>query len=394
MEDAPPALAFADSQLASWSRRGRYLVGAFKSPVRALSTCARNGGQASHLTHVVNHQSCEGAMHDERANFILGLGPEGYQAHVCTTLGLPAETTAVMGTAASMQYVGNARRVFNDIEVHALVTAGVSGNAGAAGDPAHFDEVDGKWKRVSGQPPTGPGNHHGTINTSVTISVPLTSAALARTVVMITEAKTAALMRLAIGSRQSRHLATGTGTDQFVVGCADANTGVRSWAGKHTKLGELLGEAVCDATLEALRWQNGLEPSLARSLFHALGRFGLKETSWKEAMRASLPESLRSLFDANAVALAHDPQVAAAVYGVAAVADRVDAGVLGRAAAREAFLSQAALVALAASGGAVAFEQARSALAPNLSLEPAEAELVPLVTRALAWGWERKWGRA
>ncbi len=32
-----------------------------------------------------------------------------------------------------------------------------------------------------------------------------------------------------------------------------------------------------DATLEALRWHNGLEPSYTRGIFHALGRYGVKE---------------------------------------------------------------------------------------------------------------------
>ncbi|MDX2187048.1 MAG: adenosylcobinamide amidohydrolase [Opitutaceae bacterium] len=394
MSTAVPENFFAKSSLATWSRRGRHLVGAFSGPVTCLSTCARNGGQRDHITHVVNHQSCEGAMHDEQANFILSQGQEGYQAHVCREVGLAPETTAVMGTAASMQYVGQSRHVFDDLEVHALVTAGVAGNAGTAGDTAHFDESNGKWKRVAAGASAPAGQHHGTINIAVTVSVPLSAAALARAVVMVTEAKTSALVRLAIGSKTSRHLATGTGTDQFVIACPTSGGSVRTWTGKHTKIGELLGRSVVEATLEALRWQNGLEPSLCRSLFHAFGRFGLTEPAWREGMRQRLPDTLRGLFDANAVALSHDPQVAAAVYALAALADRVDAGVLNRSAVREAVLNQAALVAVAGSAGAADFETARRALANEVSAEPSEKELPQLVTAALAWGWSRKWVKA
>ena len=45
------------------------------------------------------------------------------------------------------------------------------------------------------------------------------------------------------------------------------------------KLGELIGLATRDATLEALRWQNGLEASYTRGVFHALGRYGVKEAT-------------------------------------------------------------------------------------------------------------------
>lgn len=48
------------------------------------------------------------------------------------------------------------------------------------------------------------------------------------------------------------------------------------------KLGELIGLAVRDATIEALRWQNGLEASDTRGVFHALGRYGLKEATFFE----------------------------------------------------------------------------------------------------------------
>ena len=45
------------------------------------------------------------------------------------------------------------------------------------------------------------------------------------------------------------------------------------------KFGEIIALAVRDATAEALRWQNGLESSYTRGVFHALGRYGVKEAT-------------------------------------------------------------------------------------------------------------------
>ena len=54
------------------------------------------------------------------------------------------------------------------------------------------------------------------------------------------------------------------------------------------KFGELVGRAVRDATLEALRWQNGLEASYTRGVFHALGRYGVREADGLRRSRAAV----------------------------------------------------------------------------------------------------------
>ena len=65
------------------------------------------------------------------------------------------------------------------------------------------------------------------------------------------------------------------------------------------KLGELIGGAVRDAILEALRWQNGLEPSYTRSIFAALGRFGLREEKFFDQIAPLLTESDLELLGRN-----------------------------------------------------------------------------------------------
>ena len=71
-------------------RYGRFVVADLKEPCLVLSTSARNGGQVGDVRHIVNHQSCEGAGHAERARFITDRGQEAYHDAVCDELGLPS----------------------------------------------------------------------------------------------------------------------------------------------------------------------------------------------------------------------------------------------------------------------------------------------------------------
>ncbi len=57
-------------------RRGRFLTAAFKRPHRVLSTCRINGRLREDLTHIANHQSCEGVGHVARHHSVMGLGPD------------------------------------------------------------------------------------------------------------------------------------------------------------------------------------------------------------------------------------------------------------------------------------------------------------------------------
>ena len=391
-------------------RCGRHLVATLHERALVLSTCARHGGLRRDLVTLVNHQSCEGAKHEQRAALITGLGPDDYQRHVCAELGLDAAVTAVMGTAANMQYLGLVTRVWVDLSVTAIVTAGVSGNAGCAGDPAHYDEVNGKWAKTTVRDADAKpaGTTHGTINTLLFFSSPLSPAALARAVVTMTEAKTSALMELAIGSKYSTRLATGTGTDQYAIAAPQAGAMLRTWTGHHTKAGELIGDAVRAATLEALRWQNGLEASCTRSLLHALGRFGVKEAALKELLAREFArhqgEGAHELLLANWQSVVHEPQVAAAAYALAAVIDRLQFGTIGASSGYEALLNQAALLAVGLAARAELFAEVRSELAQAALSRRDEgsegavpewvARVPEMVAAAMAAGWRLKWRRA
>jgi adenosylcobinamide amidohydrolase len=359
-------------------RAGRFLIAELLVPHRVLSTSLQQGGESESLRYILNHQSCEGAGHREREAYITGLGLEGYHDAVCREIGIDAQSAASMGTAANMNYAAIREQQDGNVRVTAVVTAGVQGNAACAGDAAGWRETESGWDKI---PPAG-----GTINTMLFLSHPLTRGALARAVITMTEAKSAALARLAIRSRYSKDPATGTGTDQYAIAVPLDGGKPLTSTGPHVKLGELIGVAVRDATSEALRWQNGLEPSYTRSLFHALGAYGLNEATFFEDIAPLLPAADLELLQKNAKSIFYEPLAAAAAYAIASILDRVRYGTLPAATAGEAVRQQAALLA--------ANLAAQPARWPDFLARLHDADLerpARLVLLAIALGWSSKW---
>ena len=359
-------------------RFGRYLVAELLVPHRVVSTSACGGGQRDDIRFVANHQSCEATDDRERHDFIAGLGPIAYHRTVCGEMGTDPDHTALMGTAANMAYAVHRSAVFDDLRVDVFATGGVTGNAARAGDPAAWTETGDGWQRAAARA--------GTINTILLLGCPVTPAAHARAVVTMTEAKSAALAELAVPSRYSPTIATGTGTDQFCVGAPlDPGRPPKTSTGPHAKLGEIIGVAVRDAVKEALRWQNGLEASYTRGLFHALGRFGLTEARARERLAELLTAPRYELLDKNRQAVFHDPGASAAAHAFAAVLDRAAFGTLPAGTSGEALRQQAACLACALAARPEQWPAFRAELAG------APDDPVELVLRAVAIGWNAKW---
>jgi adenosylcobinamide amidohydrolase len=360
-------------------RRGRFLVVELSTAHRVVSTSSYVGGVNEGIRHLVNHQSCEGAGHNDRFLQITEVGLEGYHCQVCDELSLGAETTAVMGTAANMIYAAHQTAMFEDLRVDAIVTAGVEGNAATSGDPSQWVETPTGWTKAAA-------HVAGTINTIVVVNQPLKPEAQIRALLTLTEGKSAALMELGISSRYSSDLATGTGTDQICFAAPAANGAYEYTAtNPHSKMGELLGSAVRAATKDALRWQNGLEPSITRSLFHALRRFGFSESAFVEAMRTRLSESSMQLLEKNKNAVLYEPQVAAAAYAFAAVLDRVRFGVLPPLSARDVLRQQASTLAASLAAQPESWYRFWQSLDVDMN-RPLDA-----VYDAAALGWTAKW---
>jgi adenosylcobinamide amidohydrolase len=359
-------------------RNGRFLVWEFCVSHRVLSTSARNGGEREDLRFLVNHQSCEGTGHSDRHKYINELGPEAYHDAVCAELDLDAAVVALMGTAANMNYIAISKQQDRDVVVTAVVTAGVQGNAACAGDPASWYEINGTWEKV---PPS-----HGTINTMLLVNHPLTRSALARAVVTMTEGKSAALHRLSVGSLYSADEATGTGTDQYCLAAPLDGAPTLSSASPHVKLGELIGLAVRTATLEALRWQNGLEPSYTRSLFHIFGRYGLSEARFWEEITPWLSEGNLELLKKNKTAVFHEPLVAASAYAFAAVLDRSRYGTFPAGTVGESLRQIAAMLAANLAAQPQRYLEFKNSLR-EIDLD----RPLTLLIAAIAAGWAAKW---
>ena len=211
-------------------RDGRFLIAELLVPHQVLSTSAYRGGLCEGVRYLVNHQSCEGNGHDARFALIKQLGEVGYHRHVCGERGLSPDVVALMGTAANMNYAACVVDTHAELRVCAVVTAGVEGNAGCAGDGASWHEEDAGWRHL----------YEGTINAMVLINWPLTPGAMARAVVTMTEGKSAALRDLAVSSRYSQDLATGTGTDQYCIAAPlDKTTGAQDQCGASRKIGRV-----------------------------------------------------------------------------------------------------------------------------------------------------------
>ena len=343
-----------------------------------LSTSVKNGGQTEHVRHLVNHQSCEGTGHEARSKVILEHGQAGYHDAVCIEVGLNPEQTAVMGTAANMNYAAVHVERDGEVTVTAVVTAGVQTNATCAGDPARWRETQEGMTKVPAVA--------GTINTILLVDTPVTPSVLARLVITMTEGKSAALQRLAVPSCYSQDLATGTGTDQFCVAAPLTGVAPLTSASPHVKFGEIAGLAVRTATLEALRWQNGLEPSYTRGLFHALGRYGVVEGTIFDDLAGLLDPADLELLRKNSKAAFYEPLVGAASHALAAVLDRVRHGTLPASVHPDAIVQQAATLAAGLAAQPHRWSEFRTRLHANGQFEPKS-----LVLAAIALGWSEKW---
>ncbi|SMD10025.1 adenosylcobinamide amidohydrolase [Sporomusa malonica] len=242
----------------------------FEQPRKVVSTAIVNGGYREDLTAVFNNDCNPGA------GMACTMRASTYQEHmniIAAEIGLDPATTAGMGTAAAMENVAIYTQSYEKLTVTAIVTGGVEVNGGRVGDPAdYFNPID---KRSLEKP--------GTINIILVIDADLPPGILTRALVTCTEAKTAALQELMAGSNYSTGLATGSGTDQTIVIANPASSLYLESAGKHSKLGELIGQTVLPAVKEALLKQTGLSPRQQHSMLRRFKRYGIGEESLWQA---------------------------------------------------------------------------------------------------------------
>lgn len=276
------------------------LVVEFKQPMRVTSTLE---GERRGILAVGNHYTpppCWGITHR--------LGLEKSRRHIYKVIGKSEKTSCFLFTGADMGNLSVQKKSFKEMSVYALVTAGVETNAVRMSmDKGRFYEP-------------------GTINVIILTNMRLTPRAMTRAIISATEAKTAAMEDLDVRSCASPRLwqATGTGTDEVLV--VEGVGAPLDNAGGHSKLGELIAEAVYAGVKDAVYRQNGI--TAQRNVFRRLRErridlYGLLKECSCFAEQAGLN---RSLMELEAVLL--QPRYASFMEASFALSDAYERGLI------------------------------------------------------------------
>jgi adenosylcobinamide amidohydrolase/ABC-type Fe3+-hydroxamate transport system substrate-binding protein len=181
------------------------------------------------------------------------------RSHVMKVLEMNNETTSLLFTGADIDNLAVVTKNYREMAVTALVTAGVAGNAvRMGGDQGLYYEPDDSGQKAKA----------GTINILLVTNMHLTKRAMTRAIISATEAKSGALQDLDIRSTYTgrQNGATGTGTDNILI-VEGAGMTIDA-SGGHTRMGQLIAEAVHDGVIEAIARQNGFTQN--RSVFQRL----------------------------------------------------------------------------------------------------------------------------
>ena len=254
------------------------IVICFQGKRKVLSTSLYNGGYHEDFTAVYNYDAKQGA------GMPCEMLADNYVDHmqlISQRLALDPEKVSGMSTAASMENVAVETLKYKELTVTAIVTGGIETNGGRVGDPADYYRPQEKPVK------------YGTINIMLVLDCDLAPGTIARALVTCTEAKTAAIQELLEGSKYSQGLATGSGTDQTIIVCNAESELYLDGAGKHSKLGELIGKAVIAAVKKALAKQSGLTPTLQHNAFRRLKRFGVQPGGMWEDFHSAQPAVIK-----------------------------------------------------------------------------------------------------
>ena len=216
------------------------------------------------IDHLENHDVCD------------------YLINECGLLEVDHNYSTGLITLAEMKNTSIVSKKFKNIEVTALVTAGVRTNASRAGDPSSYWEDNGNF-------------HFGTINIILLANVFLDESALTEALMTATEAKAVALNNLRIPSQYSNGYATGTGTDGVAIFSNTDSDNRLTNAGKHSKLGELIGNAVIEAIPKSIRKQVWITNKSQSNSLVRLNRYSLDINEFYDNLDCDKLEFIRQL---------------------------------------------------------------------------------------------------
>ena len=240
-----------------------------------ISTSTLNGGFSSSINYVFNHH-----LSQENINYLVDHDLETYLIQKCKSLNVDSNCSTGLVTLAEMNHVSIVTESFKNLDVTAITTAGVRTNAARAGDPAAYYEEKG---------------HFGTINTIILINANLGYETLLEAFMTATEAKTVALDDLKIPSQYSNGYATGTGTDGLCIFSNLESDNVLTNAGKHSKLGELIGKCVAQSVKKAVKKQVWLSPKSQSNALVRLNRYYLDINEFYDNLDCDKEEFIKLL---------------------------------------------------------------------------------------------------
>lgn len=171
-----------------------------------------------------------------------------FQKNFPLALGISPEEITFLSTGVDMADLAVCEKFYQEFKVCCLATAGAKGNALRTGvDVASYVERDGNFVST-----------RGTINVIILTNAALSDGAMARAIITATEAKTAALQDLDVRSTSApQNQATGTGTDNMIVGSGKNSAKPLQITSGHVKIGELIGFSTKTAVAEALKKHDG-----------------------------------------------------------------------------------------------------------------------------------------
>lgn len=251
----------------------RCLVVQFEGKRKVMSTSMHNGGYREDLTAIFNHDVNPGP--GRLCEYCKPGNEELIKRFIVDELGLDYETVAYMATIVSMDNASIKSERYEELSVTAIATASLEVNGGRVGEKATCHERYGQ--SISLRP--------GTINIMVFVNADMTPGCMARSIVTATEGKTAALQELIANSLNSSGIATGSGTDNIMIIANAESDNTLTYAGKHGKLGELIGKLVMSAVKESLKKHMGLSTCSQHSILARLKRYGITGKTFIEKVK-------------------------------------------------------------------------------------------------------------
>lgn len=220
-----------------------------------ICTSPLGGGIRNDLTTVFNHCDLDPVT---RYCEMLGNTYEEHLAAVAKMAGLDLTYSAGLSTACFMYTMRTEQIIENGIEITLLLTGGINKNGRCAGDTATLWEENGIFTVLSEENPTNQTElpEPGTINIILHIDANLTPGALAGAIMVITEAKNAAIHSLKVKSCYSNEIATGSGTDGIIVVANTESKRTLTQIRTDTRIGEVIANLIrrnlVDSILESM----------------------------------------------------------------------------------------------------------------------------------------------